>query len=107
MMQAITPTSKATLKMQCLFCCKGDIAEAEKLYDYFVKDMPDLPDYDVPQPTWVDNTKSTINGLMGWFKENQDTIASGYEMVRSIIQKKGLPVNDIAKAAGDALPNIN
>ena len=28
MMQGIRPTSKATLKLQCLFCCKGDIDEA-------------------------------------------------------------------------------
>lgn len=91
MMQGLRPTSKATLKLQCLFCCKGDIGEAEKLYDYFAKDMPELPDYDIPQPTWVDNTKDTVNGLMGWFKDNQDTLAQAYGMIRSIVQNKTLP----------------
>ena len=53
MMQGIWPTSKATLKLQCLFCTKGDIDEAAKLYDYFAKDIPDLPDFDPVSPTWV------------------------------------------------------
>lgn len=91
MMQGIRPTSKATLKLQCLFCCKGDIDEAMKLYDYFAKDMPELPDYDPMQPTWVDNTKETINGLMGWLKENQDTLAQGYDFIRGIVQNRQLP----------------
>ena len=32
--------------MQCLLICNGNIEEATKLYDYFAKDMPALPDYD-------------------------------------------------------------
>ena len=103
MMQAIRPTSKATLKMQCLFACKGDIDEALKLYDYFAKDMPELPDYDPVPPSWVDNTKETVNGLMGWFKENQDTIGQAYDFISTIIRKKGLP----AAGASEALPSIN
>ena len=59
MLQAIRPTSKSTLKMQCLFVCKGDIDEANKLYDYFAKDMPELPDYDPVQPTWVPSLSSS------------------------------------------------
>lgn len=105
-MQGIRPTSKATLKLQCLFCTKGDIDEAAKLYDYFAKDIPDLPDFDPVSPTWVDNTKQTVNGLMGWLKENQDTLAQGYEFVRSIVQNKSLP--PVAETPPQApLPNIN
>jgi len=104
MIQAIRPTSKATLKIQCLFACKGDISESEKLYDYFAKDMPDLPDYDPVQPTWVDNTKDMANGIMGWLKENQDTLAQGYEFITGIIKMKGaLP----PAGTGEPLPPIN
>ena len=106
MIQSIRPTSKATLKMQCLFACKGDIDEALKLYEYFAKDMPELPDYDPVQPTWVDNTKETVNGLLGWFKENQDTIAQGYDFVMGIVKKRGAAAG-VAEAASDALPSIN
>ena len=106
MVQAIRPTSKATLKIQCLFACKGDIEESAKLYDYFAKDMPELPDYDPVQPTWVDNTKETVNGLMGWFRENQDTLAQGYEFIRGIVRDRSLP--PIApEAPVEPLPNIN
>ena len=106
MIQAIRPTSKATLKMQCLFACKGDIDEAGKLYEYFAKDMPELPDYDQPQPTWMDNTKETVNGLMGWFKDNQDTIAQGYEFIRGIVQNRQLPPIT-PETPVSPLPNIN
>ena len=106
-MSTIQPTSKASLKMQCLYICKGDIAESEKLYDYFVKDMPSLPDFDPIQPTWMDNTKETVNGLMGWLKENQDTLAQGYEFIRNVVQRKPLPPVGEAGTVAEALPPIN
>lgn len=107
MIQAIRPTSKATLKMQCLFACKGNIDESNKLYDYFAKDMPDLPDYDPVPPTWVDSTKDMANGLMGWVSENKDTLAQAYDFIRQVVQKKGLPpVGETADVA-EALPPIN
>ena len=105
MMQGLRPTSKATLKMQCLMVCKGDIDEAEKLYDYFAKDMPELPDYDPIQPTWMDNTKDTVNGIMGWLRENQDTLAQSYEFIRSVVSKRELP--PIAPDVAEPLPSIN
>lgn len=84
MIQAIRPTSRATLKMQCLLVCKGDIDEANKLYDYFAKDMPALPDYDPAQPTWVDNTKDMASGIINWLGDNKETLAQGYEILRGI-----------------------
>ena len=107
MVQAIRPTSKATLKIQCLFACKGDIDEAMKLYNYFAADMPELPEYDPIQPTWMDNTKETVNGLMGWFKENQDTLAQGYEFIRNVVQKRGLPPVGEPQVTVPPLPPIN
>ena len=105
MIQGIKPTSKATLKLQCLFATKGDIDEAKKLYDYFSEDMPNLPDYDPIQPTWMDNTKETVNGLMGWFRDNQDTLAQGSEFIRNIVQTRTLP--PITPEAVEPLPDIN
>lgn len=107
MIQAIRPTSKATLKMQCIFATKGDIDEANKLYDYFARDMPELPDYDPVQPNWVDNTKDAVNGLMGWVKENQDTLAQAYEFVRGIVQGKAMPAIGVEEIAETPLPDIN
>ena len=107
MIQGIKPTSKATLKLQCLFCCKGDIDEAKKLYDFFASDMPNLPDYDPVQPTFMQQVKVNATDIFQWIKENQKDILQGYETVRSIIQNKGaLPVMPDAPT-GEPLPDIN
>jgi hypothetical protein len=103
MLQAIRPTSKATLKIQCLFACKGDSDESRKLYDYFAADMPDLPDYDPVQPSWVDNTKDVANGLFSWFKENQDTLAQGVSFFRDLFGRNAAATEEVVAA----LPPIN
>lgn len=109
MIQNLRPTSKATLKMQCLFACKGNIDEAAKLYDYFAKDMPALPDYDPVQPTWMDNTRNAANGIMGWLRENQDTLAQGYSFIQQIIANRGVLPTAAAgtEEVAETLPEIN
>ena len=104
MIQAVRPTSKATLKMQCLMVCKGDIDEAAKLYDYFAKDMPALPDYDAPVPTWLDNTKDVAGGIIGWIGENRDTLAQGYEILRAMTGNRLPPLTLPGSAAGTETP---
>ncbi|MBQ7539776.1 MAG: hypothetical protein IJT13_01475 [Bacteroidaceae bacterium] len=100
--QGVKATSKNSLKLQCLFCAKGDLKEAKELYDFFASDMPELPDYDPVPPTWVDNTKEAVNGLMGWLKENQDTLAQGVDFFRGLIHNRTLPPTDTSP-----LPPIN
>lgn len=113
MIQGIKPTSKATLKLQCLFATKGDIDEAKKLYDFFAEDMGSLPDYDPAPHTWVDSTKETATSLFSWLKENQNGIATGYEMLRQMTGGKLPPLTlapPVAEAAAEApapLPEIN
>lgn len=108
MISAIRPTSKATLKMQCLMIGKN-VEEADKLYNYFAKDMPELPDYDPVPPTWQQNTAQTINGIMAWMKDNSGTIQQAYSIVQQIIQNRGALstiVTDEEEAA-EPLPEIN
>lgn len=112
MIQALKPTSKATLKMQCLVICKADIDEATKLYDFFARDMPDLPDYDPAPQTWVDETKDVAGSFFNWIKENQNTLAGGYEMIRQMTGGKlpslTLPtLNPVPEPAPEPLPDIN
>lgn len=108
MISTIKPTSKATLKMQCLIACKGDIDEAMKLYDFFAKDMPQLPDYDPVAPTWMDNTKEMASGIFGWLKENQSTVVQAYQFVQQIVANKGaLPPIAPEPPVADPLPPIN
>jgi hypothetical protein len=89
MKHGLNATSKSSLKLQCLFAAKGDLAEAKELYDFFASDLDNLPDHDPLPTTWVDNTKDAVNGLMSWFKENQDTLAQGIDFVRGILNRGG------------------
>ena len=105
MMQSIRPTSKTALKMQCLWACNGDLAKAKEFYDYFAKDT-NLQDNDPVPTTWQPNTANTINSIMSWLKENQDTLAQGYSFIQSVIANRGaLPT--IAAETESALPEIN
>jgi hypothetical protein len=106
MLQAITPTSKTSLKRQCLYAAKGNLKEAKELYEFFAEDLKDLPDNDPVPPTWQQNTANTLNGIMAWFKENQGTLSQGVEFVRYAIANKGIPpITPVEPAA--ALPSIN
>lgn len=105
--QGIRATSKSSLKLQCLFCAKGDLKEAKELYDFFAGDMPDLPDYDPVPPTWQQNTAQTINGIMDWIKENQGTLAQTYDFLQGIIKNRGIPPATPSVAPTVELPPIN
>lgn len=107
MISAMRPTSKATLKMQCLMACKGDIDEAMKLYDFFAKDMPDLPDFDPAPVTWQQNTAQTVNGIMGWLRENSGTLQQAYQFVQQIIANKGVLPIAPEEPVTEPLPPIN
>lgn len=107
-MQAITPTSKTSLKKQCLFAAKGNLKEARELYDFFAEDLKDLPDCDPVTPTWQENAANTVNGIMGWLKENQGTLVDAYSFVQGIITNKGvLPTMNVVEDAEQALEPIN
>ena len=99
----LRPTSKASLKSQCLFASNGNMEQADKLYEYFTKDMPDLPLYDAPDPTWADNTKATLNSILSFFGDHKDGIAQGYEVVRSILNARGASLPSLGAGAGEAV----
>ena len=107
--QGLRATSKSSLKLQCLFCAKGDLKEAKELYDFFASDMQDLPDYDPVPPTWQQNTAQTINGIMDWVKENQGTLAQAYDFIAGIVKNRGIPPATVSSGspAGNPLPPIN
>ena len=107
MISAMRPTSKATLKMQCLMACKGDIDEALKLYDFFARDMPELPDFDPAPLTWQQNTAQTVNGVMDWLKNNGSTIQQAYQFVQQVIANKGVLPAVPEEPAAEPLPEIN
>lgn len=98
------PTSKAALKYQCLFVC-GNIKEAKEMYDFFAEDIETLPDFDPVQPTFTDNAKNTMNGLMAWFRENKDTLSEGFNFIQGLIANRGI-IPTAIETAEEALPPI-
>lgn len=91
MLQHLRPTSKASLKQQCLLLSNGDIDKAERLYDFMTKDMPDLPMYDPVQPTTMQQVKQTAVETFGWINENQETIMNWVGIIRNLFGKGGTP----------------
>lgn len=105
--QGIRATSKSSLKLQCLFCAKGDLKEAKELYDFFASDMPDLPDQDPVPLTWQQNTANTVNGIMGWLKDNGPAIQQAYQYIQQVIANKGVLPPVTPEAPAEPLPPIN
>lgn len=81
--KTIKPTSKLSLKMSCLAMADGDMERAEKIYDFFAKDMQ-LPDTDPTPPTTIEQIKATAADLFTFYKDNQNEIAQGVAFFRSL-----------------------
>lgn len=113
MIRMISPTSRMAISQQCLLIAKGDIDEAKKLRDYFTDVMGDLPPVDLPDPTWMDSTKRTLDGILAWGGEHQEGLMQIYEIVRGMTGNRLPPLAvPAAAAAEDAasatpLPPIN
>lgn len=86
----IQPTSKVSLKISCLAAANGDLEKAEKLYDFFAKDMPDLPDYDQPIPSKFQQARDAVGSAVNWFKENRDEIAQAWGFIQQL--RGGAPI---------------
>lgn len=116
MIPQIRPTSKAALKQMCLLSANGDIDKASKLYDFMIKDMEDLPLFDVPPPSTMQQIKSGVSETMGWLNQNQDKIMVWADMLGGIFRKsKGVAgvanlmdtATDAVQGVANAVPKIN
>lgn len=85
------PTSKSELKRQCLMLCNLDVAKAEKMYDFLVKDMEGIPDVEPAAKSFMQNFGEQASGVLGWFRENQDMLGQGVDLIRGIVSRKGAP----------------
>lgn len=89
MMRAIKPTSKLSLKLSCLAISNGDVEKADKMYDYFAKDM-ELPDVDPIAPTTFQQVKDTAGTVFGWLKQNKDDVTQAVSYVQAL--RSGQPI---------------
>lgn len=104
-MSQILPTSKFDLKMQCIAIAKGNVEEAEKLYNFLAGDI-DIPDVTIPPLTKTQQFKEAAGSLFGWLKENQGDLVKAYNFIQSV--RHGTPVSEavsgVAQAATDLPP---
>lgn len=83
-MSAIVATSKMSLKASCIRACGNDIEKAERLYDFFAKDIVNLPDFDAPVPSTFDQIKGMAGDIFGWVDKNQDKIVGAYNFIQNM-----------------------
>ena len=83
-MERIIPTSKMSLKMCCIRACGNDIKAASELYDFFIKDMPCIPDFDVTPPSTMQQITEGAKKIFGWIDNNQDKIAGYYNLIQQM-----------------------
>ena len=109
MIPGMNPSSKMELKKMCLLAAKGDLENAQKLYDFMIKDMDELPVFDPVRPTTMEQVKSGINGTMQWLKDNQEELFVAADLLRGFFGKKGGGggVPPAATASVNPIPNIN
>lgn len=98
----IKPTSKAALKQQCLYLSRFDVAKAEKMYDFLVKDVADaIPDVEPESRTFVQNFREQASGIFGWLRENHDMLSQGAEFIKGIIKgRKAAPAQPLPPING-------
>lgn len=108
--KSFKPTSKMQLKQVCQWYCNGDIKKAQEMYEYYAKDI-ELPDFDPVPETWQQSVKNNANGLMGWLRENKDTLSQGYQLLYQIIANKGKLPTSLGDAEeiieDESIPSIN
>jgi hypothetical protein len=86
----IVVSSKMSLKASCIKVCGNDIDKAEKLYDFFAKDIQNLPDFDLPPPSTFDQIKNMAGDLFGWVDKNQDKLVGAYNLIQTL--RSGAPI---------------
>lgn len=84
----IKPTSKAALKAQCLYLSNLNVEKAEKMYDFLMKDMTEIPDVEPASQPFIKNFGEQANGVVGWFRDNKDVIADGWRFIQGIIASR-------------------
>ena len=105
--QSYIPTSKAQLLQVSMWFCKGDTAKAQEMVDFYVKNMPNLPDFDPIAPTFMQQVKTNASGLFSWIKENQSDILQGYQFIQSVIKNKGALPDIATEMVEEPLQDIN
>jgi hypothetical protein len=96
-MDMIRTTSKDALKRSLMQMYQGDVATMERMYDFYMKDMENVPDFDPVPPSMMQQAKETLGGLFNWADANQDKLIGAYNLFRAM--KSGEPIGNVGVAA--------
>lgn len=93
----IKPTSKASLKAQCLYLCNMNVEKAEKMYDFLIKGIENIPEVEPESKSFIQNFGEQANGVFGWLRENQDMLGQGVDFIKGIIagRKGNIPTTPL------------
>ena len=105
--QTFIPTSKAQLIQVAMWYHKGDTMKAQEMIDFYVKNIPNLPDFDPVAPTFMQQMSNTASGLYNWIKENQSELVEGYQFIQGLIANKGMIPSIATEATEEVLEPIN
>lgn len=100
----IVPTSKMALKASCIRACNNDVEKAERLYDFFIKDIENIPDFDVKPPSTFEQIKTMAGDMFGWVEQNQDKLVGAYNFIQNI--RGGQPIPPTPSAPPQGVPPI-
>ena len=100
----IVTTSKMALKASCIRACNNDVDKAERLYDFFIKDIKDIPDFDIQPPSAFEQIKTIARDVFGWVEQNQGKLLDAYNMFQSI--RGGQPFNVPSGGPVEGVPPI-
>ena len=95
-MEMIRTTSKDALKRSLMQMYQGDVATMERMYDFYMKDMQNVPDFDPVAPSMLQQAKTTIGDLFGWADANQEKLVGAYNLFRAM--KSGEPISAVSTA---------
>lgn len=96
-MEMIRTTSKDALKRSLMQMYQGDVATMERMYDFYMKDMQNVPDFDPVAPSMLQQAKTTIGDLFGWADANQEKLVGAYNLFRAM--KSGEPISAVSVSA--------
>ena len=103
-MDFIRTSSKDALKRSLMQTYQGDIDTMQKMYDFYMKDMNEIPDFDAVPPTAMQQAKETVVSLFRWADQNQDKLAGAYNIYRSIRSWQPITVAGAAESIAGIPP---
>lgn len=78
-------TSKDALKRSALMICGGDVKAASEVCEYFMKDMPNMPDYDPQGVSVLTQTKDTVLGVSdGVLADKRCNVGKAYQITTDV-----------------------